>query len=63
MHPRARLGATPDFHHGLLGQSTSLFVGLDVHKDSIVVAHAEGDRSDPPVFVGEIGTRQVDLDN
>jgi len=35
---------------------------LDVHKDSIAVAHATGGRSDPPVFVGEIGTRQADLD-
>ena len=45
-----------------MGHSTSLFVGLDVHKDSIAVAHAEGDQSDPPVFVGEIGTRQADID-
>ena len=45
-----------------MGHSTSLFVGLDVHKDSIAVAHAEGERSDPPVFVGEIGTRQADID-
>ena len=35
---------------------------MDVHKDSIAVAHAGGDRSDPPVFVGEIGTRQADID-
>jgi transposase len=38
-----------------------LFVGLDVHKDSIAVAHAGGDAA-PPVFVGEIGSRQVDID-
>ena len=41
---------------------TPLFVGLDVHKDSIAVAHAQGHCSDPPVFVGSIGTRQADLD-
>ena len=35
---------------------------MDVHKDSIAVAHAAGDRPDPPVFVGEIGTRQADID-
>jgi len=43
-------------------KTTPLFVGLDVHKDSIAVAHAQGHRSDPPVFVGAIGTRQADLD-
>jgi hypothetical protein len=39
-----------------------LFVGLDVHKDSIAVAHAAGGSSEPPVFVGAIGPRQADLD-
>ena len=33
-------------------KSTPLLVGLDVHKDSIAVAHAAGGRADPPVFVG-----------
>ena len=46
-----------------MGKSTPLFVGLDVHKDSIAVAHAEGGRADPPVFVGAIGTRQADLNS
>ena len=43
-------------------QSTPLFVGLDVHKDSIAVAHAAGDSTAPPVFVGAIGSCQADLD-
>jgi transposase len=43
-------------------QSTPLFVGLDVHKDSIAVAHAAGGSTEPPVFVGAIGPRQADLD-
>lgn len=42
-------------------QPTPLFVGLDVHKDSIAVAHAQGQSAEPPVFVGAIGTRQADL--
>ena len=45
-----------------MSKSTPLFVGLDVHKDSIAVAHAAGGRPDPPVFVGAIGPRQADLD-
>jgi hypothetical protein len=44
-----------------MAQSTPLFVGLDVYKDSIAVAHAGGDAA-PPVFVGEIGSRQMDID-
>ena len=45
-----------------MAKPTPLFVGLDVHKDSIAVAHAQGHGSDPPVFVGSIGTRRVDVD-
>ena len=32
-----------------MAQSTPLFVGLDVHKDSIAVAHAAGGGTAPPV--------------
>ena len=45
-----------------MSQSTPLFVGLDVHKDSIAVAHAAGGCGDPPVFVGAMGSRQADID-
>jgi len=45
-----------------MAKTTTFFVGLDVHKDSIAVAHAEAQRTDPPHFVGTIGTRQADID-
>jgi transposase len=44
-----------------MAQPTPIFVGLDVHKDSIAVAHAQGECADLPVFVGAIGPRQADL--
>ena len=40
---------------------STLHVGLDVHKDSIVVAYASADGGDP-VHLGPIGTRECDID-
>jgi len=42
-------------------KATTLFVGVDVRKHFISVAHAEAHRSDPPVFVGAMGSRQADI--
>jgi transposase len=42
--------------------TTVLFVGLDVHKDSIAVATCGPERTDEPVFIGPIGTRECDID-
>ena len=42
--------------------SKVLFVGLDVHKDTIAVAYAPEDRGAEVVSWGMIGTRQCDLD-
>lgn len=41
---------------------TTVFVGLDVHKDSISVAYACEDRDADVIFVGPIGTLQRDID-
>jgi len=42
--------------------SKTLYVGLDVHKDSIAVAYAPEDRGGEVVSLGAIGTRQCDID-
>jgi transposase len=43
-------------------QSSMLYVGMDVHKDSIAVASVAEDRPPDVVFLGAIGTRQCDID-
>jgi transposase len=42
--------------------SKTLYVGLDVHKESIAVAYAPEDRGTEVVSLGAIGTRQCDID-
>jgi transposase len=43
-------------------QSRTLYVGLDVHKDSIAVAYVAKDHEAEVIYLGTIGTRQCDLD-
>ena len=40
----------------------TLFIGLDVHKESISVAHVPDDRRADVTYVGRIGTRPADID-
>ena len=42
--------------------SKTLYVGLDVHKESITVAYAPEERGAEVVALGTIGTRQCDID-
>lgn len=45
-----------------MDNDTTVFVGLDVHKDSITVARVGSIATDPVVDVGNIGTRQYAID-
>jgi transposase len=45
-----------------MSQSTTLYVGMDVHKESIAVAYVAQDHGAEVVFLGSIGTRQCDID-
>jgi transposase len=45
-----------------MSYSSTLYVGLDVHKESITVAYASEARDAEVVFWGRIGTRQSDID-
>jgi transposase len=45
-----------------MAQASTLFVGLDVHKETIAVAYAADEREAEVVAFGTIGTRQCDID-
>lgn len=42
--------------------SSTLFVGLDVHKETIAVAYVAEEREAEVVALGSLGTRQCDID-
>jgi len=45
-----------------MSQSTTLFIGMDVHKNSIAVAYVAQDHGAEVTYLGAIGTRQYDID-
>lgn len=45
-----------------MDNDSTVFVGLDVHKDSITVARVGSAATDPVIDVGTIGTRQYAID-
>jgi transposase len=45
-----------------MSNSSTLYVGLDVHKDSIAVAYVAKAHDAEVTFLGTIGTRQADID-
>src|SRR5919201_3512868 len=52
----------PRTRRSAMTQSTTLYVGLDVHKDSIAVAYVAQEHGAEVTYLGTIGTRQGDLD-
>ena len=45
-----------------MAHTSPLFIGLDVHKETIAVAYGSEEREAEVVFLGTLGTRQCDLD-
>ena len=45
-----------------MAHTSTLFVGLDVHKESMAVAYVSEEREAEGVLLGTIGTRQCDID-
>jgi transposase len=45
-----------------MSQSSTLYVGLDVHKESIAVAYVAKDHDAEVIYLGAISTRQCDID-
>src|SRR5919197_2221712 len=46
-----------------MSQSSTLYIGLDVHKDSIAVAYVAKDHDAHVISYGTIGTRHADIDS
>jgi transposase len=46
-----------------MAQSRTLYVGMDVHKDTIAVASVAQDHHAEVVSLGTFGTRQCDIDH
>ena len=43
-------------------QSSTLFIAMDVHKESISVAYVPHDHGAEVTYLGSIGARQADID-
>src|SRR5262249_16319522 len=52
----------PQTRRSALHQSSTLYIGLDVHKESLAVAYVAKEDHAEVVSFGNIGTRQCDLD-
>jgi transposase len=52
----------PQTRRSAMSHSRTLYVGLDVHKDSLAVAYVAKDHDAEVIDLGSIGTRQADSD-
>jgi transposase len=52
----------PKTRRSAMSQSSTLYIGMDVHKESIAVAYVSKDNDAEVVYLGTIGTRQCDID-
>jgi transposase len=46
-----------------MNQSSTLYIGMDVHKEAIAVAYVAKDHDADVIYLGTIGTRHVDIDH
>src|SRR6476659_2494840 len=54
--------STQNTRRSTMAQSSTLFIGMDVHTDSIAVAYVAQDHGAEVASLGAIGTRQCDID-
>src|SRR5262249_3046695 len=45
-----------------MSQSSTLFIGMDVHKETIAVAYVAQDHGAEVTYLGTMGTHQCDID-
>src|SRR5678815_5487321 len=54
--------STQNTRRSTLSPSSTLFIGMDVHKDTIAVAYVAQEHGAAVTSLGTIGTRQCDID-
>src|SRR5262249_511236 len=54
--------STQHSRRSTMAQSSTLYVGMDVHKESIAVAYVAQDYGAEVISLGTVGTRQCDID-
>src|ERR671925_43190 len=55
--------STQNTRRSTMSQSSTLFIGMDVHKETIAVAYIAQDYGAEVTYLGTIGTRQCDIDH